>query len=299
VLILKQAWGRFKTRNPQTFGEKLRYKIARDRRKFLTTTSDKASVRDYVESKVGKEVLTETYGIVSDAEDLSKLDLPRNYVVKASHGSGGVVLVWEGADPETPAPSTEPGWETAVLHPDAVTVEDLIPACKQWLSQTYGDSLHEWFYQDIVPRIVVEEVLFDQRGDLPVDYKFFVFHGRCQWVQVFTSRFIDEGQGAFLHVPAKRSDIFLPDWKHLPVDFCYPRADTPPEAPPNLDRMLQLAGRLGEDTDFVRVDLYDLGDRIVFGELTSTPKAGGIVTQPSEFDSYLGQWWNPPPRYDD
>lgn len=288
MLILKQAWGRLKTRNPQTFGEKLRYKIARDRRGFLARTADKVAVRDYVASKVGEEILPLSYGNVSNAEELLKLDLPRNYVVKASHGSGGVVLVWEGADREAPAPLPRSGWGRVAVHPDHVRIQDLIPTCQEWLCQAYGDPLGEWFYAEIPPRIFVEELLVDQQGNLPPDYKLMVFHGICQWVQVDSSRFSEH-----------RRDLFLPDWTHLPVDFKHPRADLPPGAPPNLARMLELAGRLGEDTDFVRVDFYDLGDRIVLGELTHTPEAGGIVTNPPEFDEFLGQWWNPPRRYED
>ena len=38
--------------------------------------------------------------------------------------------------------------------------------------------------------------------------------------------------------------------------------------------MIDLAQRLAADTDFVRVDLYLLTDRIVLGELTNYPAGG-------------------------
>jgi hypothetical protein len=38
--------------------------------------------------------------------------------------------------------------------------------------------------------------------------------------------------------------------------------------------MISIAERLSDGVDFVRVDLYDLGDRVVFGELTNYPRQG-------------------------
>ncbi|MBN9099980.1 MAG: hypothetical protein J0I49_17980 [Pseudonocardia sp.] len=41
-----------------------------------------------------------------------------------------------------------------------------------------------------------------------------------------------------------------------------------------MPEMIQVAERLGAGTDFVRVDLYDIDGRVVFGELTSFPAGG-------------------------
>ena len=38
--------------------------------------------------------------------------------------------------------------------------------------------------------------------------------------------------------------------------------------------MIEIAERLGEGVDFVRVDLYDVDGRVVFGELTNYPAGG-------------------------
>jgi hypothetical protein len=51
------------------------------------------------------------------------------------------------------------------------------------------------------------------------------------------------------------------------------------------------------ETDFVRVDLYCIGTRIIFGELTNYPEAGGGGFNPAGFDRVLGHWWTPPKRY--
>ena len=53
-------------------------------------------------------------------------------------------------------------------------------------------------------------------------------------------------------------------------------------------------GRLAAGFDFLRVDLYELPDRIVFGEITPIPTAGTKRIEPYEFDQYLGSLWKQP-----
>jgi hypothetical protein len=61
--------------------------------------------------------------------------------------------------------------------------------------------------------------------------------------------------------------------------------------------MITLAERLGRDTDFVRVDLYDVDGRIVFGELTSFPAGGDSPFFPESFNEEFGRQWTVPRRY--
>jgi hypothetical protein len=61
--------------------------------------------------------------------------------------------------------------------------------------------------------------------------------------------------------------------------------------------MIDLAQRLAAGTDFVRVDLYQLADRIVFGELTNYPAGGDSPFQPESFNTVFGAPWTVPRRY--
>jgi hypothetical protein len=61
--------------------------------------------------------------------------------------------------------------------------------------------------------------------------------------------------------------------------------------------MIDLAQRLGADTDFVRVDLYDVGGCVVFGELTSFPAGGDVPFDPESFNTEFGRPWTVPRRY--
>ena len=62
--------------------------------------------------------------------------------------------------------------------------------------------------------------------------------------------------------------------------------------------MIEVAERLGAETDFVRVDLYVLPNRIVVGELTSFPAAGDSPFDPPSFNARFGRHWTVPPRYE-
>lgn len=58
--------------------------------------------------------------------------------------------------------------------------------------------------------------------------------------------------------------------------------------------MIDYAETLADGIDFVRVDLYELGDKVYFGELTNVPEAGLGRFLPASWDEALGSFWNLP-----
>jgi hypothetical protein len=142
------------------------------------------------------------------------------------------------------------------VRPGAADREHLVRMARVWASKLYGQGPNrEWAYGGVPPRVIVEEMLEGPGGGIPDDYKFFVFHGRCRFIQVDAGRF-----------GVRTQDFFDPEWRHVPLSGGPPWANPEPARPVNLDEMIALAERLGQDTDFVRVDLYDVDGRIVFGE---------------------------------
>lgn len=87
------------------------------------------------------------------------------------------------------------------------------------------------------------------------------------------------------------------DWQHLPLSGGPAWAEPGPAKPRCLTEMIELAERLGADTDFVRVDLYDLQGRVVFGELTSFPAGGNGPFDPESLDEEFGRRWTVPRSY--
>ena len=282
---LVRWWRLWQTREPVTFTEKVRYKMLRDRRELLVTFSDKVAVRDHVAAIIGPQALPRLLHVFDDPHDLADAALPSAYVLKPSHGSGVAVIVSGEADDANRLPEPRNGWTYAHVRPEHAPVAHLVELGRVWLAQLYGQGPNrEWAYGHVPRRLVVEELLVAADGGLPDDYKLFVFHGTCRYVQVDRGRF-----------ERRTQDFFTPDWTHLPLSGGHPWAQPP--RPQRLGEMIEVAERLGQDTDFVRVDLYDLPDRIVFGELSSFPAGGDSPFDPESFNAEFGSHWTPPRRY--
>jgi teichuronopeptide biosynthesis TupA-like protein len=75
--------------------------------------------------------------------------------------------------------------------------------------------------------------------------------GKVAIVQVDFDRFAEH-----------KRNLYSPDWTRVPSSLLHPTGGDVPKSA-NLAEMLDIASRLGEEFDFVRVDLYALGQRIV------------------------------------
>jgi hypothetical protein len=276
-----------RTRHPRTFREKVRYKMLRDRRGLVVTFADKAAVREYVATTVGPQYLPSVYALLDDPAALRDTALPDEYVVKPTHGSGAAIIVSHRAPLDARLP-TEPGsWVYRHVRPAAAPIDEVVSIARGWIAQRYGQGPNrEWAYGHVPRRVIVEEFLTGADGAVPDDYKFFVFHGSCAFVQVDGGRF-----------GCRTQDFFRPDWRHVPLRGGHPWADPRPVEPACLPEMIAVAERLGADTDFVRVDLYQVRGRVVFGELTSFPAGGDSPFDPESFDEEFGSHWTVPRRY--
>jgi hypothetical protein len=244
---------------PKTFNQKLFYKLIYDRRPLLVTFADKLQAREYVRRKIGGDILVKLLAQADRPEELKFEELPQQFVLKANHGSGYVRIV-----------------KNKLLEDES----GLRRTCQQWLSENYGELSGEWIYKSIPPKIMVESFLDGGNGESPDDYKIFVFNGKVFMIEVDMDRFTGH-----------RRDLFTPDWIRMDVRFRVPNADRPVPKPACLERMLEIAERLGAETDFVRVDLYEVEGRIYFGELTNFPGNGLTRFEPNEFDATLGAQW--------
>jgi hypothetical protein len=243
---------------PSTFSEKLHFRKLFDRRKILPTLVDKVAVRSFVAERIDSKYLPKIY-FVGDCDNIPFSDLPEKYAIKPTHGSGWVHIV----DGRTP--------------PDPRKIRTM---AKKWLRMNYFYVDYEWPYKSVKPQILVEEYLGDGSGAPPTDYKFFVFSGEIAMIQVDLDRFSHHSRA-----------VFDENWQRLAVRYHF---DTPTKEiarPRNLSEMTSVAKRLAAEFDFMRVDLYDLGDRVVFGEITPTPGSGMTHIAPYEFDYHLGQRW--------
>lgn len=113
------------------------------------------------------------------------------------------------------------------------------------------------------------------------DYKFMCFDGKVKCIFAVTERFSEDGL---------KVTFFDIGWNQLPFERHYPRSVRPILKPYNLEKMLELAEELSRGIPFVRVDFYESGGKIYFGELTFYPGSGLEEFTPEEWDNTLGGW---------
>ncbi len=243
--------------NPRSFNEKILYRKLCTNDKTYAKISDKYTVREYVANTVGPEILPELIFTTKDPKEIPFSTLPHDCVIKK--GDKGIILF------------------------ENITEEEysrVISECRSALSQVYGLSKGEYWYSMIEPRILIEERLYGINQNIPIDYKFFVFDGTVQCIQVDYDRFSEHSRR-----------LYKRDWTPLEVRLEYPLGPIT-EKPDYLNKMVNVAEQLGSGFDFIRVDLYETRNRgVVFGELTVAPGNGGERFAPREYDFKLGRCW--------
>jgi hypothetical protein len=243
--------------HPTGFNEKTLVKILCDRRPFLTLLADKLRARDYVQRAAPALSLPKLYWRSERAEDLPLASLPDAFVLKPNHGSG---------------------WLQVVRDKRTVRREDLVRTCRRWLASDFTIVGREWAYRGIRRTVFAEELLQDEEGELPPDYKLFVFGGRVRLIQVDRDRY------------ARHTQVLYDQaWRR--VEGTLRAAQGPPvAAPESLPTMIDAAQRLSQGMDFLRVDFYDIAGQAYFGEFTHYPNKGLNRFRPESLDALLGGW---------
>lgn len=253
-------------KHPERFTEKIQWLKLYDRKEEYTRMVDKITAKEYVAERIGNEYIIPTYGVWEHFDDIDFDALPEQFVLKTSNGSGsnGVVVC------------------TNKQMLDKKKAKKMLEASLK--CNTYS-NLREWPYKNIKPRIFAEQFITETnidtaRKDL-TDYKFYCFGGKPKYCQVIQNRSTKES-----------IEFYDENWALQPFVGLNPQAmrgegNTP--RPLYYDKMLEIAGKLSEGRDFVRVDLYTAGEMPLFGEVTFYPASGLGRFNPDEYDKLLGE----------
>ena len=225
-------------RNPRNLAEKIAWLEFNDPDPRKVTCTDKWEVREYVANKGLSDILVPVYGSPqTSARDFNPAELPDQFVIKATHGCGMNFICDDKSQLNLPK---------------------LRRCLQNWLDTTFGVYAFEMHYATIPHRFYIEKYLGD--GDAMVDYKFFCYHGKPSFVEVCSNR-----------KSGLRLEIYSMDWHKLDAITARRHTDAVMDRPQNFDRMKEIAATLSADFTFVRVDLYNVGGKIYFSELTFTP----------------------------
>ena len=263
LLYYFQTGKKLNIKHPKTFNEKLQWLKLYDRRQEYTTMVDKYAVKEYVANIIGQEYIIPSLGVWDCPEDIKWDELPRQFVLKTTHGGGGkgvIICKDKEAFDKTKA------------------IANLDKAMKRNLYQRF----REWPYKNVQKRIIAEKFMEeheDPNDDL-IDYKFYCFSGEPTYCQVIKDRRKKE-----------TIDFFDMEWKHqdfigLNSNAVY--ADVLIKKPTRFDDMKSIAKALSKAIPFSRIDLYEINGKVYFSEITFFPRSGFGRFSPQRYDEVLG-----------
>ncbi|MGL6115569.1 MAG: ATP-grasp fold amidoligase family protein [Cetobacterium sp.] len=247
--------------NPQTFNEKIQWRILKEKKDIYTKLADKYLVREYIKETIGEEYLIKLLGVYKKAEDIDYDKLPQKFVLKCNHDSGSVIICNDKSK---------------------FNKKEANKKLNFYLKRNFYYLTREWHYKNIKPFIICEEYIEDN-GMEPKDYKFHIFNNskeRKMFIQCDVNRFKNH----------KRA-IFDENWGLQSFLLKHQNPDKLPMKPKKFEKMKELAWELSKDYKAIRIDFYEVNEKIYFGEITFTPGAGTEKFYPEEWDYKLGQMW--------
>lgn len=235
-------------KEPKTFNEKLQWLklFYWPTCKEAIQCADKYAVRSYVESLGKGEILNDLLGVWESAKEIDWQKLPGQFALKCNHGCGYNLICSDKSN---------------------LDQNKVLEQFDKWMHEDFGEYNAEPHYDKFPKRIVCEKFL---SGDV-INYNIYVFNGKV----VFFSVAGGLGNGVGEHLTYYNRDGSPADFKNRH----YPTKPAPLSS--ILPQMEELAEYLAKGFPMVRVDLFDVGGKIILSELTFTP--GGALIP---FDSY-------------
>ena len=238
-------------RHPKNFNEllmsiNLSARKDKTKRELRIRCADKYAVRDYVKQKGFPEILNECYGVYDSFDEIDFAKLPNQFVLKMTTGSGMNFICRDKSQ---------------------LDLEQLRTKVNSWFAQCkdFGLKTAEWHYVEIKPRLIVEKYLSMLGEDLSlIDYKWHCFNGKVYHIETISDRNVKTG--------VTNCDTYNLDWQR--TECVLPQYHTNRRLlpkPQSFEKMRLIAETLSKDFEYVRVDLYEIEGRVLFGELTFTP----------------------------
>ena len=254
-------------KNPQTFNEKLQWLKVYDHNPNYTMMVDKYLVRDYITKKIGEEYLVPLYGVYDSFDKIDFSTLPEKFVIKCNHDSGGLVICKDKSN---------------------LDIEKAREKINKCLKRNYYYSSREWPYKNVKPQIIIEKYMENSNGCGELsDYKIFCFNGKPEFTLVCSERFSSDNMC---------ETFFDNHWNLMSLTENNHRVDKTIVKPKNFELMKKLASKLSADIPFVRIDFYEINNKLYFGEITFYPASGYEKFVPEEWNEKFGDMIKLPKR---
>lgn len=256
--FLSEMGYKLNLKSPQTFNEKLQWLKLYDRNPEYTKMVDKYEVREYIKEKIGEEYLIPLIGVYDKFDDIDFDKLSNQFVIKCNHDSGGLIICKDK---------------------NRLDIETARKKINRSLKTNYYYSGREWPYKNVKPKILIEKYMEDSNKSDLIDYKLFCFNGIPKIVLVCSERFSSSNMC---------ETWFDMNWKLIDMTESGHRVDSTISKPKQLKKMVELSKKLSKNIPFIRVDWYEIGDKLYFGELTFYPASGFDKFEPKEWNKKIG-----------
>ena len=250
--------------NLQTYVEKMQWIKLYDSTPIKSRLADKFLVRQWITEKIGSEYLIPLLGVWDKFDDINFDALPNQFVLKCNHGSGMNIICRDKK------------------NFDKENAREKLTA---WLNFDYGTLFFEASYFPIKRKIIAEKFMTDGTESSLKDYKFWCFDNKPFYC-AYESRTGGNVTGSDFPM-----DFFDMDWKITDIErIDHPKSEHPEKIlkPKNFELMKELATEICKDFAHVRVDFYEIGGKVYFGEMTFIPGAAYITWNSENTDAHFG-----------
>ena len=243
-------------KKPRSLTEKLLWLMVWDKNPLRAKVVDRIKAREFVQEHA-PTCKSPKHLWVGESLTLEIWNnLPQIFVLKANHGSHMTYFVDKSND----------------------SFDAIASLSKTWVNKDYSLDFGEWVYHDL-PRLLIAEEKLDIKGKIPADWKFYCTNGEVLYVSLI----MDRGQSAACE------NFYLSDFSRLNnlSSAVFPSGPDIDE-PVCFKNAVRIAKQLSKPFDFIRVDLYLVGESVYFGEMTCYPGAALVTFKPKNYDFEFG-----------
>lgn len=255
-------------KNPQTLNEKTAWLKINYMESFFVRCCDKYLLHEYLKEKLGRDYAPKLLFVTYDPYDLT-FDNIKEFpcIIKVSNGSGSNLIVYKKEQ-----------YTEKYLQ-------------RFFSKQILESKLHavvtlEHQYDIKKPYIVVEELLKDDKGGIPNDYKFLYLNGKLEFIYCSVDR-----------LGSNVRHVYDKDWNRLHFawvaganETIFKRYDESPSILPPVyfNEMKKISAILAKDFPLVRIDFYETSEGIYIGEITLHHGSGHDRFFPESYDAFYG-----------
>lgn len=248
TLLYRKAFGKWLDwKNPKTLNEKIHWLKFFSDTSSWTILADKYRVRHFIEERGCAELLVKLYGVWKRPMDIDWSTLPNQFVMKTNGGSGDVRICYDKSQ---------------------IDVDEWGKYYENFLNVKWGYQRGEPHYNDIKPVIIAEELLDISKQPIKtsslIDYKIWCFNGIPHHIWACYNRTKSDVEVA----------VYDENWNYHPEASVftkhYKESSMMLPRPKSLEKMIEYAKILSAGMPQVRVDFYEVDDKVYFGEMTMT-----------------------------